>query len=126
MLTHLGNRAAQHSRMLLGLAGCLWFFGSAAPAEAQAPAARSGEVVPRDVREVYDRGLQYLAAAQNENGDWTGGGQEGPGVTGLALMVFLASGEDPNFGLYSNHVRRALRSIIAARCPAKRRPASSP
>jgi hypothetical protein len=30
----------------------------------------------------------------------------------MALMVFLASGEDPNFGLYSNHVRRALRSII--------------
>ena len=28
-------------------------------------------------------------------------------------MVFLASGEDPNFGLYSNNVRRALRSIIS-------------
>ncbi len=27
-------------------------------------------------------------------------------------MVFLASGEDPNFGLYSNHVRRAIRNII--------------
>ena len=27
-------------------------------------------------------------------------------------MVLLASGEDPNFGLYSNNVRRALRQII--------------
>src|SRR5438132_8347842 len=27
-------------------------------------------------------------------------------------MVFLASGEDPNFGLYSNNVRRAVRSIV--------------
>ena len=37
-----------------------------------------GEVVPRDVREMYDRGLQYLAATQTENGDWTGGARQGP------------------------------------------------
>ena len=30
----------------------------------------------------------------------------------MALMVMLASGEDPNFGPYSNNVRKALRSII--------------
>jgi hypothetical protein len=30
----------------------------------------------------------------------------------MALMTFLASGEDPNFGLYSQHIRRAIRSII--------------
>jgi len=84
-------------------------------AVAQVPNVRTGEVVPRDVRELYDRGLQYLATTQSENGDWRGsGGEQGPGVTGLGLMVFLASGEDPNFGLYSNHVRRALRSIISA------------
>ena len=83
------------------------------PAAAQPPNARIGEVVPRDVREMYDRGLQYLATTQSENGDWTGGGgEQGPGVTGLGLMVFLASGEDPNFGLYSNHVRKACRAII--------------
>jgi hypothetical protein len=29
-------------------------------------------------------------------------------------MAFLASGEDPNFGPYSNHVRRAIRNIISA------------
>ena len=82
-------------------------------AVAQAPATGAGEAVPRDVREIYDRGLQYLATTQSEDGDWKGGAAEqGPGVTGMALMVFLASGEDPNFGLYSNHVRKALRSII--------------
>jgi hypothetical protein len=79
----------------------------------QVPGERHGEIVPRDVREMYDRGLQYLATTQNENGEWTGG-MQGPGCTGLGLMVFLASGEDPNFGLYSNHVRRALRNIITA------------
>src|SRR5207253_204296 len=41
------------------------------------------------------------------------GGQSGPGITGLGLMVFLASGEDPNFGLYSNNIRRAVRNIIS-------------
>jgi len=48
---------------------------------------------------------------QTENGNWTGG-QSGPGITGLGLMAFLASGEDPNFGLYSNNVRRAVRGLI--------------
>jgi hypothetical protein len=90
-------------------------FALAAPARAQlqVPGEHHGEVVPRDVREMYDRGLQYLATTQAETGEWMVG-QRGPGCTGLSLMAFLASGEDPNFGLYSNHVRRALRSIIAA------------
>ena len=80
-------------------------------ARGQGPAIRIGEVVPRDVREIYDRGMQYLATSQTDDGDWKDS-QQGPGVTGMALMVFLASGEDPNFGLYSNHVRKALRSMI--------------
>src|SRR5437764_9440943 len=83
-----------------------------AAATAQPPNARIGEAVPRDVRELYDKGLQYLAKTQTEKGDWQGG-QQGPGVTGMALMVFLASGEDPNFGVYSNNVRRAVRSIVS-------------
>ena len=78
----------------------------------QLPNSQYGEVVPRDVREMYDKGLQYLAQTQTADGSWTGG-HVGAGVTGLALMVFLASGEDPNFGLYSSHVRKAVRSIIS-------------
>ncbi|HEY2838351.1 MAG TPA: squalene--hopene cyclase [Pirellulales bacterium] len=81
-------------------------------ARAQPLAVRTGEIVPRDVREMYDRGLQYLAKTQSDKGDWTGSGDQGPGSTGLGLMAFLASGEDPNFGLYSTQVRRAVRSII--------------
>ncbi len=87
----------------------------AGDASAQIPTSRFGEVVPRDVREMYDRGLQYLASTQTDKGDWPGGGgEQGPGVTGMALMVFLACGEDPNFGPYSNHVRKAIRSIITS------------
>ena len=107
----------QISNFKFQISNCLvigiWALGFAASAAAQPPNARIGEVVPRDVREMYDRGLHYLATTQSEAGDWTGGGgEQGPGVTGLGLMVFLASGEDPNFGLYSNNVRKACRNIV--------------
>lgn len=85
----------------------------AGTAAAQVPTLHHGEAVPRDVREMYDRGLQYLANKQSDGGDWTDG-MQGPGTTGMALMVFLASGEDPDFGRYRNNVRRALRSIISS------------
>jgi hypothetical protein len=81
-------------------------------ADAQLSELRIGEQVPRDVREMYDRGMQYLASSQLDTGSWNDP-QAGPGVTGLALMVFLASGEDPNFGQFSTNIRRALRSIIS-------------
>ena len=55
-------------------------------ARAQPPNARIGEAVPRDVREIYDKGLQYLVATQSENGDWKGSNQ-GPGITAMALMA---------------------------------------
>ncbi|HEY1784762.1 MAG TPA: squalene--hopene cyclase, partial [Pirellulales bacterium] len=88
-------------------------------ATAQDPTVRYGETVPRDVREMYDRGLQYLATSQQESGEWGGGqnnraGNAGVGATALGLLVLLASGEDPNFGLYSSHVRRGLRNLILA------------
>jgi hypothetical protein len=89
------------------------FVAAPSAARAQVGPEHVGEVVPRDVREMYDRGLQYLIKTQTEEGSWTGG-QQGPGITGMALMAFLASGEDPNFGLYSNQVRKAVRSIIRA------------
>lgn len=72
-----------------------------------------GDIVPRDVREMTDRGLQYLMRSQAEDGTWHDS-QQGPGTTGLSLLAFLASGEDPNFGLYSAPIRKSLRSIIRA------------
>ncbi len=103
--------AAGQRMSLVGMA-FICLLVSTSTAMAQAPNVRYGDLVPRDVREMYDRGLQFLATSQTEAGHWNGG-DVGPGGTGLALMVFLASGEDPNFGLYSNHVRRALRAIIS-------------
>ncbi len=78
---------------------------------AQAVEIRTGDAVPRDVREMYDRGLQFLVRTQKEDGSWPSSHQ-GPGVGGMALMCFLASGEDPNFGLYASNIRRCLRNMI--------------
>ncbi|HMC10990.1 MAG TPA: squalene--hopene cyclase, partial [Pirellulaceae bacterium] len=91
----------------------LTFLLAGGQAKAQLPTTRTGDAIPRDMREIYDRGVQYLVSKQLPGGEWTGGGDQGPGVTGMALMVLLASGEDPNFGLYSNNVRRAVKHIIS-------------
>jgi len=93
------------------LAGAAWLLSGVTLA--QLPAVRTGDPVPRDVRDLYDSGCRYLAREQDPSGTWKDS-QEGPGVTGMAMMVLLASGEDPNHGAYRTQVRRALRSIIAS------------
>jgi hypothetical protein len=110
-LTHGRSWICKNSAALIVGMACIAIAASAARAQIFEP--HIGDAVPRDVREMYDRGLQYLIKTQAENGDWQGG-QQGPGVTGMALMTFLASGEDPNFGMYSNQIRKALRAIIRA------------
>jgi hypothetical protein len=95
-----------------GLAACLIGLWLAAPLSAQLPEPQVGTQVPRDVREMYDRGAQYLAASQATDGSWPNNYDGGPGATGLAVLALLASGEDPNFGQYSLQVQRGLRAII--------------
>jgi hypothetical protein len=82
-------------------------------ARADGPLVRYGDPVPRDVREMYDAGLRFLLKTQDESGAWKDG-QAGPGVTGMAVMALLASGEDPNHGPYREPIRKALRSMILA------------
>ncbi len=86
------------------------------PARGEGPLVRYGDPVPRDVREMYDAGIRYLLKTQDAAGDWKDG-QAGPGVTGMAVMVLLASGEDPNFGPYRLPIRKALRSMIVNQDP---------
>ena len=84
---------------------------------AQDPSLRFGGAIPQEVDTIYERGLAWLAANQQEDGDWQNTGQAGPGVTGICLMAFLASGEDPNFGRYAGNVRRAIRGIVSKQDP---------
>jgi hypothetical protein len=99
-----------------------WFFpllillvGGFAPLKgnAQSLEIRTGDAVPHDVRELYDRGLQFLAKTQDSEGGWPSN-HRGAGVPGMAVMCFMASGEDPNYGIYAGNVRRAIRNIITA------------
>ena len=78
---------------------------------AQDPQVRFGADVPQDVEIIYERGLEWLATNQGPQGTWDSG-DNGPGITGMCVMAFLASGDDPNFGNYAENVRRAVRSMI--------------
>ncbi len=78
---------------------------------AQSLTPSTGDMIPRDVREMYDAGVKYLIKTQAEDGSWSGG-EGGGGTTALAILAILASGEDPNFGLYSGSIRKGLRALI--------------
>ncbi|WP_436716740.1 prenyltransferase/squalene oxidase repeat-containing protein [Roseiconus lacunae] len=73
-----------------------------------------GQEVPREVHEIYHNGLAFLKRTQDDRGTWPAGEAAGPGTTSLALLAFLASGEDPNLGPYRDTIRQALRHIIAS------------
>ena len=67
--------------------------------------------MPHEVETIYERGLEWLASKQSEEGGWPGG-NDGPGVDGICVMAFLASGQDPNFGRYARNIRRGVRAIL--------------
>lgn len=99
------------SLVAVGLAQVLLHLVVASDVRGQSLEIRTGDPVPRDVREMYERGLEFLAKNQDAQGGWPAG-HRGAGVAGMALMCFMASGEDPNYGIYSGNVRRAIRYII--------------
>lgn len=108
--------ARNRSRWLLVAMQLSLFCFASVHAVAQPPwreNAVQGQGVSRDVRELYERGLEWLQNQQDATGRWkSSGGESGPGVTGLATMAFLAYGDDPNHGVYAETMNRAIRSII--------------
>lgn len=95
----------RHSFLLLFLAFLPGFLS------AQGPSIRLGGEIPAEVETIYERGLAFLARTQGEDGSWRSRNEHG--ITGICLMAFLASGEDPNFGAHRHHVKGALRAIIS-------------
>jgi hypothetical protein len=100
----------------VALALLLVLTGVAGDARAQDSSLRYGGQIPPEVDTIYDHGLAWLVANQAEDGSWPGN-QQGPGVTGICLLAFLASGEDPNYGRYASTIRRAIRNIIQQQDP---------
>ncbi len=67
-----------------------------------------GAPIPAVHRTLFSKGLDYLVESQADNGSW----DSNTGVTGICVMALLASGEDPNFGLYSKAVHAGVRFIL--------------
>lgn len=88
------------------LCGVFW----CRPACGQESAIRYGGGVSSAVRSICERGLIFLAKTQQENGSWPGEG--GPGITGICVMAFMATGEDPDYGPHADNIRKGLRYLI--------------
>lgn len=85
---------------------------SAAVACAQDLTHRQDDTVPPQAESIYDKGLQYLAKAQNEQGSWNDSTGSEPAAVGLCVAAFLAHGEDPNNGPYAKTMRRGIDYIL--------------
>ena len=77
----------------------------------RAGAAQELKVTPQLERAVV-RGLGYLARTQKPDGTWPDNYGQVSGVVGLAMMCFLAHGEQPDEGKYGHVIRRAVDYIV--------------
>jgi len=76
-------------------------------------AATSGEITPASASAVQ-RGLDWLAERQADDGSYGSLSHYGPhvGITGLAGMAFISSGSTPGRGPYGANVTRALDFVL--------------
>jgi len=81
-------------------------------AEGQSLPRRQNDVIPAQVETMYARGLRYLSNSQDASGAWGGGSGSRPGVVALCTLAFLAHGEDPNNGSYSQKISKALNYLL--------------
>lgn len=97
--------------------------GAALLSAAGRAAAADHEVLPRHVTpealRAVQRGLDFLAAQQADDGSWiTGGGQAYPvAMTGLAGTAILAHGDSPTRGKYSRTVQGAVEFLVRCTTP---------
>lgn len=85
------------------------------------PGATTAQAVPQPKRdqldEAIDRALEFLSRSQSFDGSWRVGSQRNAGLTGLAVMAFLAAGHVPGEGPYSDALERGIRWVLAAQRP---------
>ena len=73
--------------------------------------------IPPEVESAVDRGLEWLAKAQQRDGSWNGGGTASAASTGLAAMAFMARGHVPGQGPYGENINRAIDALLAMQAP---------
>ena len=103
----------QTSRAVKGAAGLMVFALYVLPALAQDLTARVQDSVPTQVDQMYERGLRFLAEKQNAQGAWDDSQGSEAGVVGLAVVAFLAHGEDPKHGPYARQIQLGLQYILS-------------
>lgn len=120
--THTRPSARRHDRAPLltaGLAGlaCLGLAASHALSDEDPHLGAQNVVIEGEITPELDRaiarGLEYLAAEQNEDGSFGGGRYaRNVAVTSLACIAFMADGHLPGRGEYGEHVRRGLEFVL--------------
>jgi hypothetical protein len=70
------------------------------------------EITP-ETREAIDRGLQWLASQQKEDGSWEGGRGANTGVASFAVLSFVSTGVVPERGPYGRTVAKGIDFVIS-------------
>ncbi len=96
----------------LARAAAVFLLMLATPARAQDLNVYRGTQVAPEVERIYERGLQYLVAAQNEEGSYAGNYGSEPATAAMAMMAMFAHGEDPNHGPFAKSIKRSLEFIL--------------
>ena len=65
------------------------------------------------VERSIDRGLQWLASQQADDGSFPSNPVGQPAVTSLAVMAFLSRGHLPGHGVYGRQIDRAIEYVLA-------------
>lgn len=60
-----------------------------------------------------DRGLEYLASVQEEDGRFPGEESGQPAITSLGIMAFLSRGHMPDEGRYGQRISRAIDFVLS-------------
>lgn len=96
---------------------CVWacaaFLVCACVASGQTLLEYKGDPIPPAIETIYVKGLDYLVNAQAKSGAWADSSYgNNVGVVGLAVLAMLAHGDDPNYGPYSEPIRKGLDFIL--------------
>lgn len=70
------------------------------------------EAIPANLDRAYKKGLNYLSTTQNDDGSWNDSVGSEPGIVGLAVLAFLAHGEDAVSGPYAKNIKAGLDFIL--------------
>jgi len=73
---------------------------------------RGTQQVPPEVERIYERGLHFLVASQNDEGSFPGNYGSEPATAALAMLAMFAHGDDAEHGPYAKSIKRSLEHLL--------------